>query len=114
MKTLIFSFIGSFLIGWIFPWWSVFLLGVLGGTLFSKNGWAGFFFSLLGVFLTWTVLAFVLDTKNDGLLSGRMAEMFSLPSGSLMILVSALIGGLVAGVGGLLGSLIRNDYFIKD
>ena len=113
MKTLILCLFGSLLIGWIFPWWSVFILGAIAGALFAKNGWAGFFFSFLGVFLAWAIVSFALDMRNEGILSNRMAEMFALPSGSLMVLISSFVGGLVGGVGGLLGALIRGDYFAK-
>ncbi len=111
MKRFIFCFICALIVGWIFPWWSVFVVGLAAAMIFGGTGSSSFLWGFLGVFLAWFVIAVFLDTQNDSILSTRMAEMFSLPSGMIMVTLSSLIGGLIGGLGGLLGSLVRADYF---
>jgi hypothetical protein len=113
MKNLLFCLVGSLIIGWILPWWSIFFLGVLGPLLFGGTSVKSFFFSFLGTFIAWLALTWIIDYQNAGMLSQRMAEMFGLPSGGFMLLISSFLGGLVCGIGGTLGALIKQDYFSR-
>jgi hypothetical protein len=44
----------------------------------------------------------------ETILSDRVAAIFSLPNSILLIVVTAIVGGLAGGFGGLSGSLFRN------
>jgi hypothetical protein len=62
----------------------------------------------LGVFLLWGILASWIDSKNNHILSQKIAQIFPL-GGSyvLLILLTAFVGALVGGFAGLTGSYIR-------
>lgn len=98
----------SFIAGLFLPWWSIaivaFLIALLIPQSIGKNFLAGF----LGVFLLWGILALWIDVKNDSVLSQKIAQLFSLGNaGFLLILVTALIGALVAGFAAMSGGSLR-------
>ena len=82
-----------------------FLVAVLVAQRPGKAFLAGF----LGLFLLWGCVALWLDIRNKGVLSGRIGELLGLGNNSmLLILVTALLGGLVAGFAALSGSYLRS------
>lgn len=89
------------------PWWSVTLAGFAYGLLFVQKPGRAFLAGFLAVFLLWGVMAAYITWVNDGILAGRLANLFSLPHGSLAVLATALTGGLAGGFSALAGSLLR-------
>ncbi|MFN0199991.1 MAG: hypothetical protein ACKVTZ_00640 [Bacteroidia bacterium] len=77
---------------------------------FDNDFLAGF----IGVALLWALAAFWKDYNNNSILGGRMAELFSIPSTSLLIVVVSLVGGLVGGLasltGGYLGEMLKSQF----
>lgn len=71
-----------------------------------KDLFAGF----LGVFFIWAILAFQIDQANQQLLSSKMAKVFSLPNSYLLILLSALIGGLLGLLSAWTGQSVHNLF----
>lgn len=55
----------------------------------------------------WAGLAGWLDASNGGLLSAKVAQIFTLRSGSPLIQLTGLIGGLLGGLGAMTGSALR-------
>jgi len=67
-----------------------------------------FLSGFLGVFLLWAGLAWWIDSKNNSILSERIAHVLPLGGNSmLLILVTGLVGGLVAGFAALSGAYLR-------
>jgi hypothetical protein len=99
--------IGSFLLQMFLPWWAIGIVPFLVGYAMSKKGrqawWAGF----LGIFLLWGIHALVLHLHTDGILSDKIAELFFLPSGLALVLVTALFGAIPAGLSGLAGFYLK-------
>ncbi len=88
----------------VFPWWSAALSAfVIGFVVFTKPG-ASFFSGFAGIALLWLFMSF----NTDGPLPGRVAEIFSLPNSALLVLVTAIIGGIAGGFGALTGCYLRN------
>jgi len=111
MKFL-FSLISIIVLGGIvqmfLPWWSLVVVAFLVAFAFRLNAWQGFFAGFLGIFLLWAGYAFLLNQANEGILASRMSDLFSLSGGATSILIiSALIGGLVGGLGAATGGLGR-------
>ena len=105
--TIGFVAIGTFLLQMFLPWWVIGIIPFVVGYTMSRKGrqawWAGF----LGIFLLWGIHALVLHLRTDGILSDKIAELFFLPSGLLLVLVTALFGAIPAGLSGLAG------YYLK-
>lgn len=103
--------IGLVLIGFLLqlflPWWVIVLpaAGLAWGLrLTSKQAFVA---SLLGGMLLWGGYALYLD---NGILSNRLGQMMGGLSGFWLFLLTALIGGLLAAMGGVTGSLGRNLF----
>jgi len=88
-------------------WWSVALVSFI--VIFFANLGSGkaFLAGFLAITVYWSYVALRADAANQHILSQIMAMLFHLPSSNLFILVSVIIGGLIAGLGAWSGSLVR-------
>ena len=90
------------------PWWSLVVVALVVAYLFKLTGWQGFVCGFFGIFLLWGGYALYLNQINEGILASRMSGLFSMPGGSIGLLIfSALIGGLLGGLAGATGGLGR-------
>ncbi len=98
----------SFVAGIYLPWWSVAIAAFISCVLIQTAPWKSFLAGFFGVFLVWGILASIIDSNNNHILSQKIAQIFPL-GGSyiLLILVTALVGALVGGFAGLTGSYVR-------
>ena len=95
----------SFAAGLYLPWWSLAIAAFAVALLIPLKPWLSWLSGFLGVFLLWGILAIWIDMKNQHILSQKMAQL--LPVGGsmfLLILLTAFVGGLVAGCAALTGS----------
>jgi len=98
----------AFLAGLRLEWWSIALVAFLVALLIPQTVSSSFLSGFAGIFLLWALLAFWIDNKNGSTLSHRIAELFKLGGSSiLLVLVTALIGGLVGGFAAMAGSSLR-------
>jgi hypothetical protein len=92
------------------PWWVVAIVPFV--ILFwrpaspSRSFWTGF----AGTALPWLGYGFYLHYISDGILSDRVAGIFFLPNGILLLAVTVLIGGLVGGFSALAGFWTRQLF----
>jgi hypothetical protein len=114
MKLIVATLVTPLLVfvsGLYFPWWALAIAAFIVGVLVHQRAAKAFLSGFLGVFILWAVLAWVIDSRNDGTLSARIAELLPLGGNPiLLILVTALVGGLVGGFGAMSGSLLRSTY----
>ena len=102
------SLLLAFISGLFLPWWGIAISSLLVAVVVHQRAGKAFAAGLLGVFLLWGGLAFFIDLKNHGVLSHKIASVLPLGGSSiLLIVVTGLIGGLVAGLGALSGSYLR-------
>jgi hypothetical protein len=98
----------AFISGLFLPWWGIAITSLLVAVLVHQKAGKAFLSGMLGVFLLWGGLALWIDIKNDGVLSKKIAAVLPLGGNSLvLILVTGLIGGLVAGMAAISGSFLR-------
>ncbi len=92
----------------VLPWWSFVGTSLIIAMAVHQRPGRAFLSGFLGLFLLWTVLAFLKDAANDQVLSAKVAQVLPLGGSSLvLILVTGIIGGLVSGLAALTGSYIR-------
>lgn len=106
-------FIGTVALSWLaglfLPWWSIAVAAFLPAVLLPQKPFTGFACAFIAVFLLWFALALNIDIHNDHILSGRMSLLvFKKNAPYLIIILSALIGGLVAGLASLSACLLRS------
>ncbi len=96
---------------YIFPWWTAAIVAFVVAMAFRLNAGKAFCAGFFGVAFLWLAVALVKDNANEHILSGRMAELFQLPSYILYIVVASVIGGLVGGLAGWSGAAVRRNLF---
>ncbi len=99
--------ISAFLLNLFLPWWSIAIPGLVFGFWFNEKAGPSFVFGFLALFLLWGAQALYIHFANDGILSTRIAEMLSVGSPYLVVLMTGIIGGLVSGLATLTGSLVK-------
>lgn len=109
MLLTVIIIVTAWLLNLMLPWWSIALPGIIMGYIFNKKAAASFGWGFLALFLLWGGQSAYIHVANEGLLSGRVAEMLSLNSPLLVILITALIGGLVSGLATMTGSLAHKE-----
>lgn len=88
------------------PWWCLFFAAGLVGLLVPNNGLATFLAGFFGVALLWFGQTYIIDMANEGILSAKISELFGLSSSILLMLITAMVGGLSGGFGALTGKFL--------
>jgi len=108
--ALVLTALLSFIAGLHFPWWSIAIAAFIVALLIQQKSWKAFLAGFIGLLLLWSGLAFWIDVKNESILSARIGELFGIGNNSfLLILITGIIGGLVAGFAALSGSFLRTN-----
>ena len=99
----------SFITGLYMPWWSIAIASFAVAALIHQKPLKAFLSGFFALFLLWGGLAYWIDMKNNHILSQRIAELMKMGSSSItIIIVTGIIGGLVAGLAALSGSFLRS------
>ena len=97
-----------------FPWWSFAITTCAVFIAIPQHPGKSFLAGFVAVFCLWLVLAFKIDMANEHLLSKKVAGILPLNGNyNLLILISSIVGGLVAGMSALTGSLLRKAMSSK-
>src|SRR5215217_4589791 len=102
----VFVLAASLLGGPFFPWWWPAVPGLLAG-FWRPGATRAFIASALGAGLGWAAVALYFDWRNAGLLSARIAALFHLPGSAGLLFATAIVGGVTAGLGALVGNHFR-------
>lgn len=89
------------------PWWTIALVPFFIMAWRPAKPGISFLTGFLAIALIWFSYGFYLHHVSEGILSNRIAELFSLPGGFVLLIITTLIGGIVGGLGALSGSFIR-------
>ena len=107
LLTALLSFISGIYIQW---WWFFAVVAFVVALLVHQKARKAFLAGFLSFFLLWGGLAFWIDMKNNSVLSAKMAQVLPLGGSSiLLILITGIIGGLVAGFAAMCGSYLRSS-----
>jgi hypothetical protein len=107
MKWILTALI-AFVLQLFLPWGIVSVAAFVVAMRFDQSPLQAMGNGFLGIAFLWLVWAGVISFQNGGVLAERIAILFSLPSGILSVLVTALVGGIVGAVAALSGNLLRN------
>jgi hypothetical protein len=102
--TALLAFAGGL---WL-DWWVIAIAAFVTALLVHQRAPKAFLSGAIGGFLLWALLALWFDTANGSLLSKKIAAILPLGGSSfLLIIVTGVVAGLVAGFGALSGSYLR-------
>lgn len=100
----------AFISGLFLPWWGIAIAALLVAVIVHQKAGMAFLSGLLGVFLLWTGLAWWIDMKNNSVLSHKVASVLPLGGNTLILIaLTGLVGGLVAGFAAMSGSYLRSS-----
>ena len=120
MKTVISTFLIillSFVACLYFPWWSIAIVAFVVTAFIRQNPLTAFLSGFIGLFLLWSILSFYISVNNDHILAHRVSLLIlKNDSPFLLILITGLIGGIVAGFASLTASFIyaKQQVFQKE
>lgn len=103
----------AWVLGFFLPWWSLAIPCVLFGAWLGKSGGGSFAYGFTGIALLWLNQSLLIHVGNDGILTARIAELFSIPDPILVILITAIIGGIAGGLSTMTGFYFSNTFFKK-
>jgi hypothetical protein len=108
--TMLLSFAG----GLFFPWWIIALAAFLVAAIIPQRPPSSFLTAFLALFILWGGYAFGLDLQNQHILATKVASILPLGGSYIIaILITALVGGLVAGLSALTASFLRTTRHKK-
>ena len=100
----------SFISGLFFPWWGIAIAAFIVALVVPQKAGIAYLSGSLGVFLLWGGLAWWIDMKNNGVLSKKIAMVLPLGGNTIyLMLLTAFIGGLIAGFAAMSGSFLRTS-----
>lgn len=93
------------------PWWIIGPVAFLFAAFRARSSSHAFSSGFKAVALLWTIMSLVKSLPNDNVLANRIGQMFMLPDWRfnwiLVVMISALAGGLVAGLSAFSGYFWR-------
>ncbi len=92
----------------VLPWWHVMVASMLTGYLMPLKKSRVFLIPFLAVFILWMLHTFWLSNANDFILANKIAVLLPLNGNpNMLILITAIIGGLAAGISGVFGNQLK-------
>jgi hypothetical protein len=98
----------SFAVCLYLPWWVIAVAGFLVAVIIPQGAGRSFLSGFLALFILWFGLSFWISSANHDLFAHKISLLIlKMDSPIVLMIVTGLIGGLVAGLGALTGSFIR-------
>lgn len=92
------------------PWWSIAIVAFIVAASIPQKPWKAFLTGFIALFLLWGSLSWYISSNNDDLLAHKVSMIIlEKDSPYALMLVTALIGSLVAGFASLAGSYVRKS-----
>ena len=92
------------------PWWSIAIVAFIVATSIPQKPWKSFLTGFISLFLLWGSLSWYISSNNDHLLAHKISMIILKKDKPYsLMLVTALMGSLVAGFAALAGSYVRKQ-----
>jgi hypothetical protein len=106
--------LGTILLISSLPWWFCGAVAFVACLVFRLNAGQAFLAGLIGVGLAWGISAGMIDARNDSVLSERIGQLFGGIPPVVVVILTAVIGGLAGGFGGLTGGTLSKLMTTKS
>ncbi|WP_301922777.1 hypothetical protein [Ferruginibacter sp.] len=92
------------------PWWSIAIVAFIVAALIPQNPGKSFLTGFIAILLLWGLLSWYISSNNNHLLAHKVSMIIlKTDSPLLLIVATAMTGGLVAGFAALSGSYLRRN-----
>ena len=110
LLTALLSFVACLFL----PWWVIAIVGFIVAIVVPLKPSLSFLSGFVALFLLWTLLSFFISRANGHILAHKVSMLIlKADNPFLLMLVTGIIGGLVAGLGSLSGRLFKNLWESK-
>ena len=108
----------SILLGWLalifLPWWVGAIATCITGYFLLNELIRSFVIGFIALFTVWTIMALWQNLGTYVSVSDSMGLVFGGIPGSLVYILTGLIGGITGGLGSLTGTLLRKTAIKKE
>ncbi|MEO7801514.1 MAG: hypothetical protein ABIR81_05925 [Ginsengibacter sp.] len=95
----------------ILPWWSIALVGFITILLIPLTPLRSFSAGFIAIFILWFLSSLWISSNNNHILAQKVSLIIlKMNSPFLLIFITAIIGGLIAGLGALSGSFLWTAF----
>ena len=92
------------------PWWSIAIAAFIVAALIPQKPGKAFYTAFIAILLLWGGLSFWMSNNNHHVLAHKISQLIlKMDNPMLLVLITALIGALVAGFAALAGSYLRKS-----
>jgi hypothetical protein len=106
--SLILTALLSFIASMFGPWWIIAVVAFIVAAAIPQKVLMSFLAASLALFFLWGIQAFLINEQNNHLLGSKVAGLlFHRNSSALMIIVTGMVGAIVAGFAAISGSFLR-------
>lgn len=102
----------AYLSGLALPWWGIVLSAALVSLVIPTSSFSAFVSGFIGVGLLWLVLSWQIEIESQGVLTQKVAAVFSLEDPILLVIAAGLVGAICGGLGSVTGNSLR-QIFLK-
>ncbi|MEO6220139.1 MAG: hypothetical protein ABIO81_06905 [Ginsengibacter sp.] len=104
----------SFVACLYFPWWSIAVVAFIIAIAIQQTPGMSFIAGFFALLFLWGGLSFWISSNNGHLLAHKTSSLiFKTDSPGLLILVTAIIGALVAGFAAMTGTYLLKLYYVS-
>jgi hypothetical protein len=105
--------IASFLLQLVLPWWICVVVAFATCGLIAKTGKIALWSPFFAIALLWIGVALFKSIPNQNMLAGKVAEMFTVKSWWLILIITGTLGGFVSAISGFCGYHFRKAILVK-
>ena len=115
IATTVLTLLLSFCACLYFPWWSIAVVAFLVSALIPQKPGRSFLSGFTALFLLWGIVSLWISVNNDHILAHRVSRLIlQVDNPFLLILITSLIGAIVAGLAALTGSYVKKKEVLAD
>lgn len=108
MRLFLIIALVAFVLQLFLPWWILAVVTFFLAFWLAPKAGQAFLAGFAGIGVGWLGLSLFQHIRNEGLLTAKVATLFTLPHPVLLILVTVIISSLVGGFSALAGYLVRS------
>ncbi len=110
--------ISTYYLSSFFPWWFIIFIPFTLGLIFEDNYISHFLSGFIGVTISWIFLLLSIEYQSESILSSKIIEILKINSINILIIITALIGGIISGLSSITGlaliSIFRKKKDIRN